>query len=281
MSAEELIRAGQVDEALAALQQDVRSDPADPKKRVFLFQLLTVLGQWQRALTQLNVAAEMDPLTLAMAQTYREAIRCELFREEVFAGKRAPLVFGAPEQWIALLLQSLRLGAQGEYAHAADVRDRAFEDAPTTDGTIGADAFEWIADADSRLGPVVEAVVNGKYYWIPFNRIRTIALDEPEDLRDFVWTPAHFTWANGGESVALIPTRYPGSHEHANPAVKLARFTDWEEKDSDTFFGMGQRLLATDGGEYSLLDVRTIELNSPEEAGDEGEQPPAPAGDDG
>ena len=102
MSAEELIRDGKVDEALAALQQEVRANPADAKRRVFLFQLMCVLGQWDRALTQLNVAAGMDPSTLAMAQTYREAIRCELFRSEVFEGRRAPLIFGAPEEWVAL-----------------------------------------------------------------------------------------------------------------------------------------------------------------------------------
>ena len=35
-------------------------------------------------------------------------------------------------------------------------------------------AFEWIADADDRLGPVLEAIVNGRYYWVPFERVRRI-----------------------------------------------------------------------------------------------------------
>ena len=39
----------------------------------FLFQLLAVQGQWDRALTQLNMAGEMDAAHLAMVQTYREA----------------------------------------------------------------------------------------------------------------------------------------------------------------------------------------------------------------
>ena len=171
MSAEELIREGRVDEALTALQQDVRSSPADAKRRVFLFQLLTVLGQWDRALTQLNVAADMDPSTLAMAQTYRESIRCELFRAQVFAGDRAPLVFGAPERWIALMLEALRLNASDETEHAAQVRETAFEEAPATGGTIGEQEFEWLADADSRLGPILEAIIDGKYYWVPFHPV--------------------------------------------------------------------------------------------------------------
>ena len=52
---------------------------------MFLFQLLGVMGQWERAATQLKVAAELDP-AMPMVQTYREAIRCEWCADEVFAG---------------------------------------------------------------------------------------------------------------------------------------------------------------------------------------------------
>ncbi|MFO1349473.1 MAG: hypothetical protein U1F68_01835 [Gammaproteobacteria bacterium] len=36
------------------MQEQVRKNPANAKYRVFLFQLLAVLGQWERALNQLN-----------------------------------------------------------------------------------------------------------------------------------------------------------------------------------------------------------------------------------
>ena len=51
--------------ALPQLQEAVRANPGDAKLRIFLFQLLSVLGQWERALNQLNVSAEIDPNTLA------------------------------------------------------------------------------------------------------------------------------------------------------------------------------------------------------------------------
>ena len=47
---------------------------------MFLFQLLCVVGQWERALNQLNVASSLDPEALAMAQIYGEAVRCEAVR---------------------------------------------------------------------------------------------------------------------------------------------------------------------------------------------------------
>ena len=45
MLAQQLIRDGDLAGALAALQDAVRKNSADPKLRVFLFQLLSVLGQ--------------------------------------------------------------------------------------------------------------------------------------------------------------------------------------------------------------------------------------------
>jgi len=66
MQAEERLKSGNLAEALAELQADVRREPANPQKRVFLFQLLCLQGRWDRALTQLQVLSEMDPTTSAM-----------------------------------------------------------------------------------------------------------------------------------------------------------------------------------------------------------------------
>ena len=119
-------------------------------------------------------------------------------------------------------------------------------------------AFEWIADADMRLGPVCEAVINGRYYWLPFARLSRVVIDKPEDLRDTVWMPAHFMFTNGGESVGVIPTRYVGSEQHPDPLVRLSRRTEWVEAPAGVFSGLGQRVLATDVGEFPLMDVREI-----------------------
>lgn len=260
MPAEQSLREGRVQDALAELQAQVRKEPANAKYRIFLFQLLAVLGQWERALNQLNVLGEMDASSLPMVQTYREAIRCERFRADVFAGRRSPLVFGDPAPWVALVLEALRLTAEGHPAQARTVRDQAFEVAPATAGMLDGQPFAWLADADPRLGPMLEAVVNGRYYWIPFQRIRTLALEPPADLRDYVWMPVRFTWANGGETVGLIPARYPGSEASADPLIQLGRKTEWRDGGAETWLGLGQRLLTTDQGEYALLDIRRIDL---------------------
>ncbi len=268
--AAELLKQGQLDEALAALTSEVRAKPADHKLRIFLFQLLCVRGEWKRAMTQLNVAGEMHAENALMAEVCRPALNCEALRAQIFAGQRAPMPFGEPEDWVVWLIQASQLVAQGELAAAAELRDRAFAAAPAVGGTINGEEFEWIADADTRLGPILEAIVEGRYYWIPFPNIAQIVMEEPADLRDAVWTPAHFTWSNGGTSVGLIPTRYPGSESSDDPGIRLARKTDWTEKDGGHYIGLGQRMLCTDQGEYPLMDVRAIIVgDGPPEASEE------------
>ncbi len=261
MEPEELLQGGQLGAALVALEGKVRADPADAKLRVFLFQLLSVLGDWQRALAQLNVAAELDPINLLMAQVCRVALNCEALRTEIFSGKRSPLVFGEPAQWVGWLVQASQMIAEGKFQASQRLRERAFEVAPAIAGSIDGQRFEWISDADSRLGPVVEAIVDGKYYWAPFTAIRQIHVEAPTDLRDLVWLPARFIWGNGGEATGLIPTRYPDSQASEDDAIRLARKTEWVERPGDTYLGLGQRMFATDIGEFSLLQTRQIDLD--------------------
>jgi len=148
------------------------------------------------------------------------------------------------------------------------LRNQAFEEAPAVSGTADGQAFEWIADADMRLGPVLELVMNGNYYWVPFDAIKKLNFEEPSDLRDRVWTPVQITWANGGEVVGFIPTRYPGSAE-ASDEIKLSKVTEWTDIGEETFIGSGQRLLATDEGDIALMDLREVVFDTGEEAADE------------
>ena len=113
---------------------------------------------------------------------------------------------------------------------------------------------------------MLEAVINGRYYWVPFSRLIKIEFEPPEDLRDLVWLPARLQFANGGESVALIPTRYPGSSASADGLIALARKTVWEEIAADTHRGLGQRIFTTDAEEVPMLETRAILLEPVEEA---------------
>lgn len=260
MNAAELLKQGRINDALLALQDAVRNKPEDQAQRIFLFQINCVLGRLDKALTQLQAIASLDAEAMLMAQIFRPVITCELLRREVFAGKRTPLIFGEPMEWIGSLVQAGAHVARGEFDAAAALRSRAFEEAPASRGTIDGKPFEWIADADSRLGPVIEAFIDGKYYWVPFGRVSKLALEKPTDLRDLVWLPATFTWTNGGAVPGHIPVRYPDTEASADDALRLARKTAWTEHPGETFVGLGQRVFTTDAGDFPLLDCRLIEM---------------------
>ena len=192
MSAEQRLKEGDLAGALSALQNEVRDDPSNADKRRFLFQLLSVLGGWDRALTQLEVLADLDAKSLVIVAAYRAAIRAEKQRVDIYAGKQSPMIFGEPQRWVANMVEAMRLEASGSVEQAQELRDEGLEEAPAVAGSINDVPFNWIADSDSRLGPILEAIVDGDLYWVPFDRIQKIEIEPPVDLRDLVWTPAQF-----------------------------------------------------------------------------------------
>ncbi|MBI1189359.1 MAG: virulence protein SciE type [Tepidisphaera sp.] len=269
MTPQDLLREGKPDECLKLVEGQVRANPADAKLRVLLFQVLAVLGEWDRATIQLGVASEMDQANTLMAQMCQQAILSEKFRADVFAGKRAPMILGEPEPWMGMIVQAAQLSAQGKHAAASDLRAQAFELAPAVGGeiSVGPDEehatkhpFEWIADADELLGPMIELFVGGKYYWVPWQRIALLRLEPPTDLRDVVWLPGQAIWTTGGTQVVLVPARYPGSElAKYDGATRLARKTEFVDLGGREG-PVGQRLIATDAGEFGILDCRSIRV---------------------
>ncbi len=261
MTPEDYLKQGDLNESLRLLQEQVKKQPANSEYRIFLFQLLSIMGQWERALTQLRVVKELDDKAIALAQMYQQIIICEQFREQVFSGSKKPLIVGEPNKWIALLIQALKLATEEKYVASLELRSQAFEEAPKIAGTINDDAFVWLADSDVRIGPVIEAFINGRYIWTTLENLSDIIIEKPADLRDLVWLPAHFTWKNGGENYGLLPTRYPYSYQ-SDPLLALSRKTIWQEYSNDLSIGYGQKMWITDIADYPMMETWIIKIHS-------------------
>lgn len=263
--AREALRGGNVRLAMDLLKADVRRAPRDVRLRTFLFQMFCITAEWDRALAQLETARTLAPDTLPMVSAYQVLIRCEVLREKVFRGERSPTVLGDPGAWLPLLIEATRRLGQGDAAGAATLRDAAFDAAPASPATLDGVAADWIADADPRLGPTLEAIVDGRYVWVAYERIRRIEAEPPADLRDQVWMPVTFTWSNEGTAAGFIPARYPGLTPNSDAALQLARRTEWVEE-GEWAIPAGQRMLVTDAGETGLLDLRKLELGPADDA---------------
>ncbi|MDA7923853.1 virulence protein SciE type [bacterium] len=255
---------------LNELKSEIRSAPTNHEKRVFYFQLLCVFGEWDKALTQLDVCRDLNSSNLSMSQTYEQVLQCEKFRDAVFRGKQTATILGEPPTWVALMQQAVKHAAEDDWTAFTAIQNQAFEQATTTSGKIllsptdengeTADeiSFNWIADADPRFGPMIECIVNGRYFWVPLESIQSIEIEKPADLRDLVWTPAQFVWRNKGEAVGFIPTRYPQSEKSVDDHIKIAGKTEWTESNEGTFLGLGMRMFATETNEFSLAEISKV-----------------------
>lgn len=244
-------------EQIKAATGSIRATPGDAKHRVYLAQLLMVTGQWERALEQLQTAAQIDAKTVPMAQTYRELIQAEILREQVFNASKAPLCSNSYLPTATLLLEAIQHRAKGDHVRADELQSRAYRQAPAAPINIDQLSAQWLADADSRLGPSCELFINGGYYWLAFSEIQALELSPPEDLRDLVWIPAKITLHNDEEKLAFLPARYPFSYDF-NDRIALAARTEWHELSDNAWAGVGQKMLVSDKYEFALLETRSL-----------------------
>jgi type VI secretion system protein ImpE len=255
--ADQLLRAGDLDGARAALVEVVRKEPANEQARMFLFQLLALTGDWDKARKHLDILAQLSGEAQMLAAAYGQAIAAEAEREAVFAGKARARQHVASD-WAEGIAEALELLGKGETDAAAEARDAAFDAAPDTPGSLDGERFDWLADADSRFGPCFEAIIGGRYGLQPFDQVEKISSEGPVDLRDLIWYPVQIAFKSGQSVAAFLPARYPGSQNGASTDETLARATSWHETaHGDT--GRGQHLWTLSSGEdHGLLSVRNV-----------------------
>ena len=262
------LKEGNLPQTIERVKDRIRKEPAEAEHRQFLCYLLCLQGDWDKAKKQLDVAVELKPENQLHGLIVHTLMSGERSRAAAFAGDETPMILGEPAEWIATLIEALRLDAEGKSDEAEKLNLKAFEAAPEVSGSIQVAneaapiAFNWFADADTRLGPVIEAFVNSAYYWIPVTRIRKIEMEAPSILSDFVWQPVRMELTTGGVQEGFLPSRYFGSEQSDDSRIVLARLTEWQGS-GDRYTGLGQRMWTTDSGDYPLFDTRVIEFDNP------------------
>lgn len=255
--ADHLLKSGDLDGARRALVEAVRSSPGDASARMFLFQMLALAGEWDKARIQLESLARISPEAQMLSVVYGQAIAAERERADVFAG-RALAVQHVATDWMQGVIEALEHFGQGRIAEGEAARDAAFDAAPDTAGTLDGAAFDWIADADGRFGPCFEAIIAGRYGVQAFAAVERIVSEGPHDLRDLIWYPVQITFRTGQSVAALLPARYPGTEMAGESMERLARSTSWADGASGSV-GSGQHLWSlSTGDEHGLLSLRSL-----------------------
>jgi type VI secretion system protein ImpE len=253
-----------LDEEYAQLKEGIRRKPEDAQLRAQLFQLLALRGDWPRAQAALNLTLELNPNAHSLAATYTGPLACELQRAQVFAASRRPELVGA-DAAAGALLDALQLDAAGNAAQAGAVRAAAIAALPARSGHIRLHAsatpvpFAWLADGDSRLGPVLELFAGERYLWLPLSQVQGLRLAAPTSRCALVWSHGAIDLVNGTTIHAALPVRYPLPAAVNQQKILSAAYTEWQALAGDEqYLGIGQRMLVSEQGEYALLDIAEI-----------------------
>lgn len=250
-------------------QQRIRNEPTSATERFGLFQTLAMRGDWQGAERQLRQVLNSDSSLLPMVRSYQQIIEAEQQRERCLRGEQpVQLMMPTDEDWVRGLVTDYPYLEAPERLvdHLAQATALRGEIDIAVEGSeaVRTEAFEWIADGDSRFGPMLELIHQQGYCWLPMTQVREIEIAAPESGCDRLWSRVVITRSSGERVRATIPVRYAGLHADLDDALLMGRETRWNAlaaAELELYAGAGQRMWITSESEYAILDVRAIRLH--------------------
>lgn len=252
MNAEELYRAGRLAEAIEAMNDEVRKNPADPARRSFLCDLLCIAGAFERADVQLEAISKLLPGAEVAISLVRQLIRAEQWRQHCFVEGRLPAFLDDPSDRLKLHLEALLHLREGDPAKANELLAHAEEERCALRGSWGEVTFDDFRDCDDVTASFFEILTStGKYYWIPMERVERIEFREPERPRDLCWRRVLMEVSDGPDGEVFLPTVYAPVSQETDELVRLGRKTEWSEE--EPVRGIGLRTFLAGEEALSIL----------------------------
>lgn len=261
-----LFHEGRLADAVTAANAAVRKAPADLGARLLLAELLLFSSNLARADVILDACSELDPGAAVVVAEFRQLVRGEVARQQLFREGRVPEFLGAPTTAQRAALAAIVALRDGDAAEAGRWAEEAEAARVHPSGTTDTGAFDDLRDADDLLAPSFEAITTtGKYFWIPAERVTDIVFHPARRPRDLYWRRATMQVADGPDGDVYIPAIYPP--EAIPPglltdALRLGRATDWlQSGDAGPTRGIGAVTLLVGEAALTLLDMTTIRFN--------------------
>jgi type VI secretion system protein ImpE len=261
-TAASLFRDGKLDDAIAAAQAAVRKAPTDLGARLLLGELLAFSGNLERADVVMDAASAIDPSTAVVVAEFRQLIRADMARRQLFRDGRVPEFLGDPTETQRLQLAALVALRAGDAAGAARQAAEAEAARPRTAGKHGDAAFDDLRDVDDLLAGSFEVLTTtGKYFWIPTERVQTLEFHAPKRPRDLLWRRAAMSVADGPDGEVYLPVVYATDEQLGDP-LRLGRETDWRETADGPVRGVGQRLFLIGEDAVPIMDLAAIRFSA-------------------
>ena len=261
MSASELFKAGQLKEAIEAQTKEVKANPTDPGRRLFLFELLAFAGDLDRARLQIEAVRYDDPARDTSVQLYRRLLDSEAARRATFNDSKAIAFLTEIPFHVRMRMDAVRnFLPLHRVVDAANLLNGARNATPNLKVVLNGTTYDGLHDADDLFGTVIEVMTNGLYYWVPLELVVSLAMNDPKAPRDLLWIPARIELTDGQNGEVFLPALYPGSHLHPDDAVKLGRSTDWKSVENGPVLGIGQKTYLAGEETFGLLDWRELKV---------------------
>lgn len=261
MNAKDYFDAGNLAEAIRVAAEEVKQQPMDAARRLFLAGLLCFDGQLERADKQLDAISSDDQAWVTTVALWRRLVRGELARRQCFAEGRLPEFLDVPGPALQAVLQGLVELREGKPAAAAERLAQAEEARPRLKGTCNGQAFDDWRDLDDVAAPLLEVIMaNGSYYWLPLEAVEALHFDPPRAVLDLLWRTARLTLREGPEISAFVPVLYIDSHLAAEDALKLGRATQWQTPNAGPVRGIGQRMFLVGDAQLTVLELGSVQL---------------------
>ena len=262
MTAQQLWKEGRLDEAVEAQIAEVRSHPGDADRRYFLFGLLCLTGDLDRASRQLDALGVGDPKLQGTAVVYRNLLASEMERRRVYAGESRPVTPPNAPASLTRRVDALAASAAGRNDEAAALLAQAVEDEGACAGSCDGKSFAALCDTDELLGPALEVFAGGRFLIVPFASLRSVEIAEPKHLLDLVWASTRLQMTDGMDADVHLPVLYEGTYAATNSPVRLGRGTEWYDAGA-AVRGRGQKVLSLGGDDdtdRALLAIRALEF---------------------
>jgi type VI secretion system protein ImpE len=257
-----LFRAGKLDDAIAAAQGALRKAPTDLGARVLLGEMLLFAGNLERADVVLDAASAIDPSTAMVVAEFRQLVRADMARRQLFRDGRVPEFLSDPTETQRLQLAALVALRAGDAAEAARQAEAAEAARPLAAGKHGGAEFDDLRDVDDLLAGSFEVLTTtGKYFWIPTERVLTLEFHAPKRPRDLIWRRASMSVADGPDGEVYLPAVYACDEQLRDP-FRLGRETDWRQPDGGPVRGVGQRLFLVGEDALPIMDLGRISFGA-------------------
>jgi type VI secretion system protein ImpE len=259
MNARELYEAGQLQEAVAAMNDEVKKNPTDLGRRGFLCELLCFVGNLERADAQLDAIGHQDPQSMPGVSLWRQLIRAEQARQQFYAEGRVPEFLGVPSPTLRQHLEASILLREGKTAEAARLLAMAEAERPKFAGTCDGKPIDDLRDLDDLAAPLFEVLTStGKYYWVGMDQVELVEFRPPARPRDLLWLRAHMVVRDGPDGEVYLPTLYAGTHADPDEKMRLGRATDWRGGGDAPVRGVGLRTYLVGDADRTILEIKEI-----------------------